>query len=431
MRRDGYLGAGEGRKELRRLRCARSDARPECFSQARITASHAFQKLEHRVRLPWCLPTSLPGFAKHVMSCVVVSEVRPFLLSPPASPPASSAILHLRVSWHWLLYALDPQDVLYPSEDIEVQLSLLSVYPTPECLAETDDEAEESDMDTETETNGLGGAGEGAAQGELSLQRKTDEVLKSITSSFAAVTDMFAPKDDDSSSSLSPRRPTVRGGRGSAQEQDDAAGKGGKAATTFNRTGWDLFKGQSMTEIKRRFEGAGLSVSPARNTQSNNAINTGSSSTSTTPTGGGFGMFGDSFRDFRRRSHEAVTEAVTKLKSALDEGDDVGPTWTDKKSTRNTSGALTATESDRIRAAARAGRAASAPSTEDDSFWRPFGDVTRADETPVPLPDTLGGGGLSLPSALKSSRLKTNSLSPSAQKSASDRLKAYYGAASP
>lgn len=322
------------------------------------------------------------------------------------------------------------QDVLYPSEDVEEQLSILSVYPNLESLTEIGGvEYEEREVESETysalsvvEGNGAAGTTAGGGpHGELSLQdslqEKTDEVLKSITSSFAAVTDMFGPKDGHAPLSLSPSKRAVRS---DSRTRSDAAGGGAgdvRDNTPGVSTGWDMFKPLSMAEMKRRLDGGGRSMSPAR--IHNNGVNAGGpgrSSATTTPTGG-FGMFGDSLRDFRRRGQEAVDEAVTKLKSALDGSDDDEPNG-------RKSGASTAeSKSSAIRAAARSGRAYEA---EDNSFWRPFGDAgPGTSEEPVPLPPMPPGQEIDTTS-LSVRKPKSQSKSP-ARSSAKERLDAYYG----
>lgn len=337
------------------------------------------------------------------------------------------------------LHELPPfQDVLYPSEDVEEQLSILSVYPTPESLAEVGgDEYEGTAPDSETNSAVRAAKGDGAtatvvgdgAQNEPSLQdslqERTDEVLKSITSSFAAVTDMFGPKNGHVSPSLSPSKQAI--GNEAGMHRQAASGDiggvvGGMGDTRGTSRGWDMFKPPIMAEMKRRLEGGGRSVSPARiHNKGVNAGVPGSNSANTTPTGGGFGMFGDSFRDFRRRSQEAVDEAVTKLKSALDGSD------SDEPNVPKSGAATAESKSSAIRAAARSGRPYTA-TDEDDSFWRPFGDAPGASEEPVPLPPMPASPGVGMTGS-PARRGQPKSQSP-ARGSAKKRLDAYYGGGS-
>lgn len=325
------------------------------------------------------------------------------------------------------MVASSAQDVLYPSEDVEQQLSLLSMYPTPESLAEF--EAEDQDVSTTLDSEeGSGRAtqgGEATAEVTLqdSLQEKTDEVLQSITSSFAAVTDIFVPKDGEHSSSPFSKKLARSDG---AEKQSAGGGVSGGVGSGLSPaevtlSGWDIFKPPSMAKVKRRLESGGHSVSPTR---ANVSPSVASKSANTTPTGGGgFGMFGDSFRDFRRRSQEAVDEAVTKLKSAFDGEDEPA-----EGSRANAGGVSPATEkgSAAIRAAARSGRAGYA-STEGDLFWSPFGDAPGTSEEPVPVPPLSPAqeAGLAMSSSFSNSKSK----SPG-RISAKQQLDSYYGGGS-
>ena len=268
--------------------------------------------------------------------------------------------------------------------------------------------------------DGGGGVGGGGQAEELSLQEKTDEVLRSITTSFASVTDMFGrPKEPPP-----PPSPVAGKGRGGgglkmASEQSGGSDGGGGGG------GWDLFKGPSMADMKRRLEGmkvGNIALSPPKTgaqaeakpaagaavsgrASKDGALSRGGrggggggrlgGSLSPAPRGqtqeatGGLALFGESWRDLRRRSTEAVNEAVTKLKTALDDSDDedlIGGAATGGAARNGGSG---------IRAAAANPRGNSrAAGQEDDSFWKPFGDgdgggvggSAAPEGEPVPLP---------------------------------------------
>lgn len=97
----------------------------------------------------------------------------------------------------------------------------------------------------------------------------------------------------------------------------------------------------------------------------------------------GLAKFGDGWRDFRRRSAEAVEEAVTKIKTVLDDSDEEGAA--DERV------AARIAEKRRAQTAAAAAAAAGgnnpAPGGgEDDAFWKPFGGGGDGDGEPVPLP---------------------------------------------
>lgn len=176
-----------------------------------------------------------------------------------------------------------PQDVLYPSEDVEEQLSLLSVYPEPtdnvDGSAEGGQHAADGMADSAIATtsgNGQTGAADrlddspkaGAAAGVGGLQGKTDEVLKSITDSFATVTDMFGgvPPGGVSSKTSNPDggSAAVGGGSGGASS---GGGGGEGAAVKPDGVGWEMFKPPSMAEMKRRLEdmtAGGMPLSPPK-----------------------------------------------------------------------------------------------------------------------------------------------------------------------
>lgn len=285
------------------------------------------------------------------------------------------------------------QDVLYPSEDVEEQLALLSVYPEPGAISEQDpaDEASSSVLPApgtspprvKNQTVDSGGISPVRSQtgDPLNLQEKADEVFQSITTSFATVTDMFGRKERDGMApvvSADGRPPPAPPGPASKSDGGEVGGGGG---------GWDLFKAPSMADMKRRLEDikiSGIDLSPTRVPESTAArsgrTDSSAKDRSVSPTPrkttqeGGLAMFGGGWRDLRRRSTEAVNEAVTKLKSALDDSDD------DCKRS--------------VPAPREAGRGkrrtttAAGSSNEDDAFWKPFGgggDIA-ADDEPVPLP---------------------------------------------
>lgn len=384
---------------------------------------------------------------------------------------------------------LPSQDVLYPSEDVEEQLALLSVYPAPESIADEDDDCDEDEdhpvtVESALESQehhgrngggGVSGSGSGdvsvsPAGGDMNLQEKTDEVLRSITSSFAAVTDMFGRKDEERSFSDVHASTTAQGSaatsystsngqvptgdRGRQSTRVEAAVGAEDAIGTGDGRGgggrWDIFNNPSVNEMKRRLEGVnlrvgGVDVSPSRASNSaskaggrgvqqqspgrfkedvttKGARGRGFFSQSLSPPrnggGGGFGMFGNSFRDFRRRSQEAVNDAVSKLKNALDDSDDEAnndDAWPVERVDGGPSGAQ------RVRAAAAAARVPRPQ--DDDPFWRPFG--VADDEEPVPLPEptvAMGTGSRS-PGSRNRRRTVASSLPPSAQ----DLLGSYYG----
>ncbi len=142
----------------------------------------------------------------------------------------------------------------------------------------------------------------------------------------------------------------------------------------------------------------GRSVSPARQDGGAAAV--------------GLAKFGEGWRDFRRRSAEAVEEAVTKLKTALDDSDDeaaaearVAARIAEKGRVR--AAASTARNDPAAAAAASAGDSGAGAGEADDSFWKPFGDGG-GDGAPVPLPTAeevrrgrAAGGGRSALAARK------------------------------
>lgn len=202
--------------------------------------------------------------------CVLMERASCPDLDPcPADPPPRSGT----------------QDVLYPSEDVEEQLSLLSVYPEPtdnvNGSAEGPQHAGDGMADSAIATasgNDQTGAADcrdespkaapAAAVG--GLQGKTDEVLKSITDSFATVTDMFGgvPPGGVSSKTSNPDGGSgaVDGGSGGASSA--GGGQGGEAAAVKpDGGGWEMFKPPSMAEMKRRLEdmtAGGMPLSPPK-----------------------------------------------------------------------------------------------------------------------------------------------------------------------
>lgn len=338
--------------------------------------------------------------------------------------------------------------MLYPSEDIEEQLSLMSVYPEPESI--TDESIDDdggaplpgtihipSPISISPNRNGKtqatvsparshnsattsGGRGGGVDSTPSNLQEKTDEVLRSITSSFATVTDMFGSKD-----TLSPAPSADKSG-GDAEKMAESQDRPSEGSSG----GWDMFKPPSMAEMKKKLDGmkaaglsprresepsahgreearrkvSGHSLSPARQGQD----------------GGGFAMIGDSWRDLRRRSTEAMNEAVTKLKSALDDSDDESDFGADHGDSGRAklAGAVSAPSG----VSARPGSAAKAkPSIgrkADDAFWKPFGDEGGD------VDDDGGNEPVPLPSAEEVRRIrKDKDTTASARK----ELHAYYG----
>lgn len=324
------------------------------------------------------------------------------------------------------------QDVLYPSEDVEEQLARLSVYPQPEDIIEPAEGAKRVVGDAADTAGMPQGQAPPDSPVEVSaggLQGKTDEVLKSITESFATVTDMFggvppggivgkASKNggggSDGAAGVQPAGATAPKPDRFGANKDEADGGGGGGGG-----GWDLFKPPSMAEMKRRLDdmtagAGGLSLSPPKAPQA--SLFAGrqqqAAETTTTPaaatglsvrrTGGrsvsparqdagsaaaaGLAKFGEGWRDFRRRSTEVVEEAVTKLKTALDDSDDEGAA--------DARVAARIAEKNKVKAAAAKARtdgatAAGGGGGEDDSFWKPFGDGEvggGGNGEPVPLP---------------------------------------------
>lgn len=321
---------------------------------------------------------------------------------------------------------------------MEEQLALLSVYPEPEDTSDPAAEGAERVAGDAADSAGLpqgqappdSPVGANAATPAKVLQGKTDEVLKSITESFATVTDMFggvppggvASKisknggGSDGTAGAQPAGATApKPDRFGANTDEEAGGSGGG--------GWDMFKPPSMAEMKRRLDditagAGGLTLSPPRVPQASSFAGqqqAAETTTTTTPAvataaagaglsvrraGGrsvsparqdagsaaaaGLAKFGEEWRDFRRRSTEAVEEAVTKLKTALDDSDDEGAA--------DARVAARIAEKSRVKAAAaraRSGGAAAAGRGEDDSFWKPFGDGEvggGGHGEPVPLP---------------------------------------------
>lgn len=292
-------------------------------------------------------------------------------------------------------FALFPitQDVLYPSEDVEEQLARLSVYPEPSAISEQNpaDEASSSVLPApwtspaRVKSQAVDSEGISPVRSQtgdpLNLQEKADEVFQSITTSFATVTDMFGRTDRDgmglavSADAPPPPAPPAPAGKSGSGE---GGGGGG---------GWDLFKAPSMADMKRRLEDikiSGIDLSPTRVPESTAArsgrTDSSAKDRSVSPTPrktaqeGGLAMFGGGWRDLRRRSTEAVNDAVTKLKSALDDSDDEckrsvpGPREAGRGKPRTTT--------------------AAGNSNEDDAFWKPFGGAEdiAADDEPVPLP---------------------------------------------
>lgn len=332
------------------------------------------------------------------------------------------------------------QDVLYPSEDVEEQLALLSVYPEPEDLsgpAEGGERAADGAAESAESAQGhappdppgeAGGATAGGGGG--GLQEKTDEVLKSITDSFATVTDMFGGVPPGGIASKISKSGGDGGGDGSVGAQP-AGGASAPMPDRFGSNteentggggGWDMFKPPSMAEMKRRLDdmkagAGGLSLSPPKVPQASFAgqqpaetaapaaglsvRRTGDRSVSParqdagSAAAAGLAKFGEGWRDFRRRSTEAVEEAVTKLKTALDDSDDEGAADARvaariaEKSRVKAAAAKTRTNGAAAATAANAGGAAGPGAGEDDAFWKPFGDGAvggGGDGEPVPLP---------------------------------------------
>lgn len=295
---------------------------------------------------------------------------------------------------------------------MEEQLALLSVYPEPGAVLEHDpaDEASSNVLSGGECGGGAGGCsptrtkGQTVDSGEMSpvrsqngdpqnFQEKADEVFQSITTSFATtVTDMFGRKDKEEMAAAAgaadapPPAPPSKGGN------DESRGSGGGG-------GWDLFKAPSMADMKRRLEDikiSGIGLSPPRRSESTAAAQPGRTTASSvkarsvsptprrTTQEGGLAAFGDGWRDLRRRSTEAVNDAVTKLKSALDDSDDDDELKPSGSRVGPTAKMDAGQQGKAARAATTAGNG-----REDDEFWKPFGgggaDID-ADEEPVPLP---------------------------------------------
>lgn len=260
-------------------------------------------------------------------------------------------------------------------------------------------------------SSGIGSALAGGA-GDLSLQGKTDEVLKSISTSFATVTDMFGGKNK----TTPPRDGT-----------DTAAGRDAGR-------GWDRFKPPSVAGMKKRLESMGVGAADTAATpETYSAVNGDESKRApgyhppTPPrrsvedkssgSGSGLAKIGESWRDLRRRSAEAVNDAVTKIRSAMDDGDDSKAETTVRPS----------------RSISVGGEGISAPMrvrTEDDAFWKPFGDVE--DEGKEEEGDVVLGEPVPLPTAeeVRQGR-KVEEETRRAAPSARERLNAYYGGGKP
>lgn len=348
---------------------------------------------------------------------------------------------------------------MYPSEDIEEQLALLSVYPEPDSIV--DEGSAPGDMPPTTPTLGAGespskwtikktagtspqrsqasGSGASKGGGELNLQEKTDEVLRSITTSFATVTDMFG--GGVSKAATPPPAPGIKGS-GADDTADDGRGGRQRASSELHRQGargdggggWDLFKPPSMADMKRRLEGmtvGGADLSPPkvpptddggggavkgqRRTAGSNSVSPARKNTDAA-SNAGLAMIGDSWRDLRRRSTEAVNDAVTKLKSALDDSDDEG-------GIRGAADGRAGTGGNRVRAAATKPRV-SAGGGDDDSFWKPFGDPV--DESSNGEEDN-NGEPVPLPTADEVRRRREMETAKGRATSAQAELNAYYG----
>ena len=306
------------------------------------------------------------------------------------------------------------QDILYPSEDVEQQLALLSVYPEPDSIPDDlDDDYGGSDGEDEADTDAalrevgtplaklrgssregsnVSGAGSAIASGtsEIKFQEKTDEMLKSITTSFSNMTDIFGGKnktpplpqpaagtDDVSSASVRHRRSSSE--LGSVGPED--AGRGGG--------GWDMFIPPSVAGLKKRLEGmvavgAADSPTPGKtrvavlSEKDSGKRASGSSLSPPARQGSGLAKFGESWRDLRRRSAGAMSDAVTKFRSTMDDGDAAGTATTPSG----------ASGGEKVKAAAAKAR------SDDDPFWNPFGGVEGEEhggeggalDEPVPLP---------------------------------------------
>lgn len=325
-----------------------------------------------------------------------------------------------------------PQDILYPSEDVEQQLALLSVYPEPDSIPEDFDDghrgsAGDGDMSSDvaikgtgatltrsrresregSSSSGIGSALAGGGAGDLSLQGKTDEMLKSISTSFATVTDMFGGKN---------KTTPTRDGTDAAAGRD--AGKG-----------WDRFKPPSVAEMKKRLESMGVGAADTTTAPEIHSAVTGDESKrapgypptpprrrgedKTSGSGSGLAKIGESWRDLRRRSAEAVNDAVTKIRSAMDDGD----------------ASKTDTTARHSRSISVGGEGISAPMrvrTEDDAFWKPFGDVE--DEGQREGGGVALGEPVPLPTAEEARQgRKVEEATRRAAPSARERLNAYYG----
>ena len=180
------------------------------------------------------------------------------------------------------------QNVLYPSEDVEEQLFLLSVYPEPAAAdgsasdgpdgagagpagpadpaAPPQDQSSPGEAGTAVTTEGGGGGG--------GLQEKTDEVLKSITGSNATVADILGgrPPGGGGGGGTNSAAAGAGSAEAAASKQDrfgDGANGGGGGGGGGANSGRDLFKPPSMAEMKRRLEDitagtAGQSPLPAQ-----------------------------------------------------------------------------------------------------------------------------------------------------------------------
>lgn len=368
------------------------------------------------------MTTRLPRFDKsHETVMFSFSFAQPLSVPPPP--------------FHPLLETRFAQDVLYPSEDVEEQLSLLSVYPEPAAadgsaaegpdgdstgVGPTDPAAPSRDQSSPGEA-GAAAAAAATTGGGGGLQEKTDEVLKSITGSFATVTDIFGgrPPGGGVANSAAAGEGGA-GAAGAAASKQDRFGEGADGGDGGASSGWDLFKPPSMAEMKRRLGDitagtGGLSLSPpkappispagqgsapddAPAAASLSVRRTGGRSVSPARQDGagagtasaGLAKFGEGWRDFRRRSAEAVEEAVTKLKTALDDSDDEAAAEARVAARIAEKGRVRAAAS-RARndpaAAASAGDSGAGGGEADDPFWKPFGEGGGGDDgTPVPLP---------------------------------------------
>lgn len=336
---------------------------------------------------------------------------------------------------------------------MEETLAGLTVYPEPSNLGGT------STTDTTSTTEGgneqesaIGDAAadpatasKDQASGPLSrpqataaaigegIQEKTDEVLKSITTSFATVTDLFGGAPSGGSAARKDSKSDgAEDGEGGAGAGAQRQGGGSPMKDRFGGSaneggggaggGWDLFKPPSMAEMKRRLEDmtsgtASSSLSPpkapARASVFMQKRQPAAAAAATTPTGlsvrqgragagestslspvrskdpggaaaAGLAKFGEGWRDFRRRSTEAVEEAVTKLKTALDDSDDEGAA--DVRVAERIAANASA-RAEKAKAEGKPTAKAEPGEDEDDAFWKPFGEGAAGCEgEPVPLP---------------------------------------------